>query len=83
MADIPLSPSHESLNFNIPPGQRSCFYEELTPGDVRSLQSFVLAGGDMQIALNVYGPLEEGEILSVSLFLGRCSATHILNAGKF
>jgi hypothetical protein len=56
-------PSHESLNFDIPAGQRTCFYEEMAPGNVRKVQVFVLAGGDMQVTLNVHGPLEEGDIL--------------------
>lgn len=65
MTDAPLYPSHESLNFNIPPGKRLCFYEDLTPGSARKVEAFVLAGGDMEITLNIYGPLEQGDILQV------------------
>ncbi|RYG98055.1 emp24/gp25L/p24 family protein [archaeon] len=59
-------PSHETLNFEIPPGQRACFYEDMTPGTPSQVSAFVLAGGDMQIALNVYGPLENGDVLQVN-----------------
>lgn len=65
MTEEPLSSSHESLNFHVPAGQRACFFEELQPGHGRQIQAFVLAGGDVEITLNVYGPLEEGEILGV------------------
>ena len=58
-------PAHESLNFEIPPGQRACFYDDMSPGSPSQVRAFVLAKGDMQIALNIYGPLENGDILQV------------------
>lgn len=55
---------HDSLNFVIHSGKRSCFYEHYAAGGApRTIDAFVQSGSGAQ--LQIYGPLTPDEIREV------------------
>lgn len=59
---------HDTLNFILPPGERSCFYEDfdkITPA--RRIEAFVQSGGNLDVVLTIHGPLDLEEVRKVSL----------------
>ena len=54
---------HETFNFILKPLVRECFFEDLeSPSLTRVIETFMEAGGLVDITLNVYGPLTIDEI---------------------
>jgi hypothetical protein len=54
---------HESFNFALLPGTRSCFYEDFdsnTP--MKIIDVFVQSGGSLDVLLSVHGPLTLDQI---------------------
>ena len=58
---------HDSYNFILKPVTRECFYEELVvPSSTRVVETFMEAGGLVDITLNIYGPLTVAEVKAES-----------------
>lgn len=58
---------HDSLNFLLQPLERQCFFEDFdsnTP--VRTVEAFVLSGGNVDVLLTIHGPLDLESIRKVS-----------------
>ena len=58
---------HDSLNFVLDAQKRACFFEDFdsnTP--TRTIEAFVLSGGNVDVLLTIHGPLSLAEIRSVS-----------------
>ncbi len=58
---------HDALSFHIEIDTRVCFYEDFDKvNPVRTIEAFVLSGGDLDIKLTIHGPLDLDDIRLVS-----------------
>lgn len=56
---------HDSLNLVVSPKSRECFYADfLKDSPSHTVEIFVQSGGNLDITLQIYGPLTVGEIRS-------------------
>lgn len=53
---------HESMNFELGPSKRECFYEEVGINEEREIEVFVNSGGFLDITIFIYGPLPLEEV---------------------
>jgi hypothetical protein len=61
-----VAPIYETLNFEVKPGQRSCFYDTVdldVPG--RNIEVFVHSPGDIEVLLTIHGPLKYEDMIHV------------------
>jgi hypothetical protein len=57
----------ESYNFVLSAKKRECFFEEYKSDSSRKIEAFVLTGGNLDVVLNIYGPLQYDEIVKVTI----------------
>lgn len=55
----------ESYNFVLLAKKRECFFEEFKSETSRKIEAFVLTGGNLDVVLNIYGPLKYEDIIKV------------------
>jgi hypothetical protein len=56
----------ESYNFVLSAKKRECFFEEFKSTESSTkIEAFVLTGGNLDVVLNVYGPLQYEDIVKV------------------
>lgn len=63
-----VSSVHDSLNIILPPGGVECFFEEFVKdANPREVEIFIPQNGNVDIVMNVYGPLGLDEVQKVSM----------------
>lgn len=57
---------HDSLNLILPPGAQECFFEDIVKhGNPREVEIFIPQNANVDIIMNVYGPLSLANVQQV------------------